>query len=79
MAITLPSWTWRVVVGVVALVAVLWVAFSWIHANQIRGEFLIPRPALEGFPLTVAGNEAGRITVTRTAESEREGCVGPRR
>lgn len=76
MALSFPGWIWRVVLGVAVFIGALWLVLSWWHANQIRHEFLIPRPALEGFDLTVSNNEAGRVTVTRTAESEREGLWG---
>ncbi|MGI9667601.1 MAG: alpha/beta hydrolase [Acidimicrobiia bacterium] len=76
MALSLPGWIWRVLLGVAVVIGVLWIATSWWHSNQIRQEFLIPRPALTGFDLTVSNIEAGRVTVTRTAESEREGLWG---
>jgi pimeloyl-ACP methyl ester carboxylesterase len=76
MAWKIPHWTARVVIVVLVVFGVVWLGMSWIHANDIRGEFLIPRPALEGYPLTVTSNEAGRVTATRTGESEREGVWG---
>jgi len=66
MAWRFPVWIGRAVAGVVLVVALVWLVLSWFHANQIRAEFLVPRPALEGYPLTVSSNEAGRVTVTRT-------------
>lgn len=59
-----------------AFVVLIWVALSWLHANAIREEFLLPRPAQTGFPLDVLSNEAGRIVVTRTPQTERAGFWG---
>lgn len=64
------------VLAVAVAAGITWLILSWFHANQIRSEFLIPRPALEGYPLVVQRNEAGRVTVTRTEDSEREGLWG---
>lgn len=76
MAWRFPVWIGRAVAGVVLVVALVWLVLSWFHANQIRAEFLVPRPALEVYPLTVSSNEAGRVTVTRTDASIREGDWG---
>jgi pimeloyl-ACP methyl ester carboxylesterase len=76
MARQLPRWFFRVFLVASALVVTGWVAAGWMHANAIREEFLIPAPALVGYPLAIESNEAGRVVVTRTAESEREGLWG---
>jgi len=76
MAVHVPPWSWRALGFVGGFVILIWVALSWLHANAIREEFLLPRPAQDGFPLEVLSNEAGRIVMTRTSESEREGFWG---
>ncbi len=76
MARTLPRWIGRVALVVGAVVVVAWILLGWLHANAIRSEFLIPRPHLEGYPLEVVSNDAGRVVVTATPESEREGVWG---
>jgi alpha-beta hydrolase superfamily lysophospholipase len=76
MTWNLPRWSLRALLGVFALVVGVWVVTGWLHANAIREEFLIPGPALTGYPLTIEANEAGRVVMTRTVESEREGVWG---
>jgi pimeloyl-ACP methyl ester carboxylesterase len=76
MARTFPKWIGRVAVAVGALLVVAWIVLGWLHANAIRSEFLIPRPHLEGYPLDVVSNDAGRVVITRTAQSQREGVWG---
>jgi pimeloyl-ACP methyl ester carboxylesterase len=76
MAWSIPRWTLRVILVIIAMVGIVWFAMSWMHANDIRSTFLIPKPEAEGFPLAVTSNEAGRIRVDRTPESEREGLWG---
>ena len=76
MAWSAPRWALRVVLLIAAVFGLVWFAMSWVHANDIRSAFLVPRPALEGYPLTVSSNEAGRVTVDRTTGSVREGLWG---
>jgi len=76
MTWNIPRTAMRVALVVVVLLGIVWVGWSWFHANAIRSEFLIPRNALEGYPLEVVNNEAGRVVVSRTAASEREGLWG---
>ncbi|MGI9584155.1 MAG: hypothetical protein ACR2N7_01025, partial [Acidimicrobiia bacterium] len=76
MAWQFPKWFFRVFLAVFAVLSAVWVVTGWMHANAIREEFLIPGPSLVGYPLTVESNEAGRVVVTRTAESERKGYWG---
>ncbi len=76
MAFRLPPWTLRV--GLVALGVFLlgWVLTGWLHSNALRAEFMTPRPALDGYPLTVVADPAGRVVVERTDQTEREGIWG---
>ncbi|MDK1290820.1 MAG: hypothetical protein QGM46_00480 [Actinomycetota bacterium] len=76
MTIRLAPWIPRVALGVVGVLVAVWMIFGWTHSNAIRSEFLTARPALEGFPLTVHSNEAGRVVIDRTPETEREGVWG---
>lgn len=72
----IPHVAVRVALIVAVVIGIVWVGWSWFHANAIRSEFLIPRNALEAYPLDVVNNEAGRVVVTRTDDSEREGLWG---
>jgi len=72
----LPPWTFRVAFGLVAVLGIAWVAAGWMHSNAIRSEFLIARPLAGDYPLTVQSNEAGRVVVDRTPDTEREGIWG---
>ncbi len=76
MAFRFPPWTLRVVFIAISFVVLGWVLTGWMHSNAIRAEFLTPRPALEGFPLSVIDDPAGRVIVDRTPQSEREGTWG---
>ena len=71
-----PRWALRVVLIIAAVFGLVWFVMSWVHANDIRSTFLIPGPAMDGYPLSVSSNEAGRVTADRTTESEREGLWG---
>jgi hypothetical protein len=66
----------RVALGVVGVFAVMWAAAGWMHSNAIRAEFLTAHPASDEYPLTVQSNEAGRVVVDRTPDTEREGVWG---
>ncbi|GMQ93629.1 MAG: alpha/beta fold hydrolase [Acidimicrobiia bacterium] len=72
----LPPWTFRVAFGVVAVLGIAWVVAGWMHSNAIRAEFLIARPVALDYPLTVQSNEAGRVVVDRSPDTEREGIWG---
>ncbi len=76
MAFRLPSWTLRVAVLAIGFFVLAWVVTGWMHSNAIRAEYLTPRPALVGFPLTVIADPAGRVVVERTPQTEREGIWG---
>lgn len=76
MVFRLPPWTIRVAISAIALLALVWVATGWMHSNAIRAEFLTPREALDGYPLTVIDDPAGRVIVERTPQTEREGIWG---
>jgi hypothetical protein len=72
----IPPWVSRVAFGIAGVVLVVWFVTGWMHSNAIRAEFLIPRPNLSGYPLTVQSNEAGRVVIDRTQATEREGLWG---
>jgi len=76
MAFRLPPWTVRIAFVAIGCFALAWVVTGWMHSNAIRAEFLTPRPVLEGFPLTVVDNPAGRVVIERTPYTEREGVWG---
>ncbi|MCL1595438.1 MAG: lysophospholipase [Actinomycetia bacterium] len=76
MDVRVPPWTWRALALVGGFFLLVVFGLSWLHANAIREEFLLPRLAQTDYPLQVISNEAGRIIVTRTPASEREGLWG---
>ena len=76
MAWKIPHVALRVAVLVVVVLGIVLGVWAWFEANAIRSEFLIPRPALEGYPLEIISNEAGRVVVPQTEESTREGLWG---
>ncbi len=76
MVLRILPWVFRLALVLGALVALIFVVLAWLHANAIREEFLLPHPAQDGYPLTVVSNEAGRVVLTRTSDSEREGLWG---
>lgn len=62
--------------GVALVFSTVWAVTGWLHANAIRDEFLTARPAPSTYPLFVHSNEAGRVVIDRSAESEMEGIWG---
>lgn len=76
MAPRLLPWMARIAFVSVCVSVLAWAVAGWMHSNEIRSVFLTARPALEGYPLTVHSNEAGRVVVDRTSESELDGVWG---
>jgi uncharacterized protein len=76
MAWNLPRWPVRVAVGVLLTLAAIIVGLAWFQANQIRAEFLIPERGEAEYPIEILANDAGRIVVTRTDATQREGFWG---
>lgn len=76
MTFRFPRWIPRVLLVVVGIVLFVWVVISWLHANAIREEFLLPLPMQDDYPLTVTSNEASRVVLPRTPQSAREGIWG---
>ncbi len=76
MTVRVPPWIPRLLLAVGAVVVFVWVLLGWLHANSIRAEFLIPRPLQDGYSLGVISNEAGRVVLPRTPQSDREGIWG---
>jgi pimeloyl-ACP methyl ester carboxylesterase len=76
MASPLALWVFRGAIVLIGVIALVWVAAGWMHSNAIRAEFLTPRPAQNGYPLTVIADPAGRVVLERNAETVREGTWG---
>lgn len=76
MAVQVPRWTGRAVVGVVGLVIALWFVFAWFHANGIRADLMVPRADTRPYVLTVASNDGSRVILDRTDATTREGVWG---
>ena len=76
MAIRLPTWTGRAALAAAGLLMFLVGGSSWLHANAIRAELMVPMAASTDFDLVVVSNEAGRATVNRTPASDEEGIWG---
>ncbi len=76
MAIRIPTWTGRAILGLVGAVFILVLVLSWMHANALRSALMVPLADNPAFDLTVASNGAGRIVVDRTDQTIREGVWG---
>jgi alpha-beta hydrolase superfamily lysophospholipase len=76
MDFRLSPWVIRPLLLVAAFVVFVFVVLGWMHSNAIREEFLLPQSDIDEYPLTVQSNDAGRVVVTRTPESERPGVWG---
>jgi uncharacterized protein len=69
-------WLIRPLLVVGAVVVFVFIVLGWMHSNAIREEFLLPRSDPAEYLLTVESNDAGRVVVTRSAETERPGIWG---
>jgi pimeloyl-ACP methyl ester carboxylesterase len=76
MDFRLSPWVIRPLLLVAAFVVFVFLVLGWMHSNAIREEFLLPQSDIDEYPLTVQSNDAGRVVVTRTPESERPGVWG---
>jgi pimeloyl-ACP methyl ester carboxylesterase len=76
MDFRLSPWVIRPLLLVAAFVVFVFVVLGWMHSNAIREEFLLPQSDIDEYPLTVQSNDAGRVVITRTPESERPGVWG---
>jgi len=76
MNFQLSPWLIRPLLLIAALVVFVFVVLGWMHSNAIREEFLLPTDDEGEYPLIVESNDAGRVIVTRTSESERPGVWG---
>lgn len=76
MARTFPRWIVRVALGLAVFVVAVIAMLGWFHANAIRAAFLLPHQDDAEYSLEVISNEAGRVVVTRTDETVREGIWG---
>ncbi|KAA3637597.1 MAG: hypothetical protein DWP92_07510, partial [Armatimonadetes bacterium] len=76
MAIRIPTWSGRAILGFVGAVVVLIFFLSWMHANALRSALMVPLADEPVFDLTVVSNGAGRVVVNRTDETDREGIWG---
>jgi uncharacterized protein len=76
MALRIPRWTGRALLGLVGVVVLIWFGAAWFHANAIRADLMVPMGNEAPFDVNVLSNEAGRVVITRTDESERIGVWG---
>ncbi len=76
MNVRFSPWLIRPLLVVGAVIVFVYVVLGWMHSNAIREEFLLPRSDPGEYPLTVESNDAGRVVLTRTAETERPGVWG---
>lgn len=76
MAIRIPPWTGRALLGAFGVLVVVWAGAGWMHANAIREDLMIASDHRSAFDLVILSNEAGRVVVNRTDESDREGVWG---
>ncbi|MEN8238529.1 MAG: hypothetical protein ABFR53_04920 [Actinomycetota bacterium] len=76
MEFRFSPWAIRPLLVVAAVVVFVFVVLGWMHSNAIREEFLLPTAEVDEYPLAVQSNDAGRVIVPRTPESERTGVWG---
>jgi alpha-beta hydrolase superfamily lysophospholipase len=76
MDLRITPWATRALLIVAVIVVLVFVVLGWMHSNAIREEFLLPTGDSGDYPLTVQSNDAGRVVLPRTAESERPGVWG---
>jgi pimeloyl-ACP methyl ester carboxylesterase len=76
MAIRIPPWTGRALLAGGGVLIAVWIGAGWMHANAIRAELLIPSDHRSPFELVIVSNEAGRVVMNRTSESDRVGVWG---
>jgi pimeloyl-ACP methyl ester carboxylesterase len=76
MAIRIPRWTGRAVLAFVGVLVLVWFGAAWLHANAIRADLMVPTDDTTPFDVVVSSNEAGRVIVTRTDQTERVGVWG---
>ncbi len=58
------------------MLVLVWFAAAWLHANAIRADLMVPTENSTPFDVVVSSNEAGRVVVTRTDQTERVGVWG---
>jgi pimeloyl-ACP methyl ester carboxylesterase len=76
MGFRFSPWLIRPLLVIAGLVVLTFVVLGWMHSNAIREEFLLPNSDTGEYPLTVESNDAGRVILNRTPESERPGVWG---
>ena len=72
----IPAWTGRALLGVVVLGALVSVSWAWLHSNQIRSEFLVPRADDRPYRAEVFATPPGRIVLPPFDELSRQGIWG---
>jgi hypothetical protein len=72
----IPTWTGRAVLGAVGVVAAVSIGWAWLHANQIRSEFLLPQPDDRPYRAEVFATPSGRIVLPPFDELTRPGVWG---
>ncbi len=76
MALRIPRWTGRALLVLAGLIVAVWFVAAWFHANAIRADLMVPTGNETPFDIAVISNEAGRVVVSRSAETERVGTWG---
>ena len=74
--VKIPAWTGWTVLGVVVVGALVSVSWAWLHSNQIRSEFLVPRPDDRAYRAEVFATPPGRIVLPPFDEFTSEGVWG---
>ncbi len=72
----IPAWSGWAVLGVVVLGALVSVSWAWLHSNQIRSEFLVPREDDRPYRAEVFATPPGRIVLPPFDAFSREGIWG---
>lgn len=76
MAVRIPRWTGRALLGLLGVIALFLLAASWFHANAIRADLMVPMGDQTPFDVAVVSNDAGRVVIGRTDATERVGTWG---
>ena len=72
----IPTWVSRVLLGTIGVAVLISVAWAWLHSNQIRSEFLVPREDDRPYRAEVFATPPGRIVLPPFEEFKREGVWG---
>ncbi len=74
--VKVPAWVGRTAVAVVVIGVLFTVGWAWLHANQIRSEFLVPTADDRPYRAEVFATPPGRVVLPPFDELSRDGTWG---